>query len=80
MIGREVGEKCYVPSINVWAAGKLLTSNERGLGCCSLGTVKPRSTASSSLGWLTPPLVGESLTEKLDRQHMVLGVQMFLQV
>lgn len=56
MIGRGVGEKCYVPSIKVWAAGKLLTSTERNLGCCSLGTVKSRSTASSSLGWLTPPL------------------------
>lgn len=71
------GEKFYVPSIKVWAVGKLLTSNERDLGCCSPGTVKSRSGASSSLGWLW---CGESLTEKLDRQLVVLGVQMFMQM
>lgn len=56
MIGKGVGEKCYVASIEVWAAGTLLSSNERDLGCHSLGTIKSRSTAPSSLGWLAPPL------------------------
>lgn len=51
MTGRGVGEKCYIPCAEVWAAGagSLLASNAGGFGVLVTGKSKGKgqSTASS---------------------------------
>ena len=87
MIGRGVGEKCYSPSVEVWAAGEgsLLTSNAKGFGVLVTGKSKVKRQLGKAqhppgrLGW-SHLQVGASLAENLDRQHVALGMQMCIQM
>lgn len=61
-MGRGMGEKCYIPGIEVWAAGEgsLLTSNA-GFGMLVTGKGKVKGQLGKAQhrpgrpGWLTPP-------------------------
>lgn len=55
MIGEEVGEKCCIPTIKVWAVGGgfVLTSVAEGFE--GSATVQSMASSGHSVGWLTPP-------------------------
>lgn len=63
MIARGVSEKCYIPGIEVWAAGdgSLLTSNVEGFGVSLTGKSKVKSQLGKAQHppgrsvWLAPP-------------------------
>lgn len=62
MMGKGMGEKCFIPGIEVWLAGEgsLLASNVEGYGMLVTGKGKVKGRLGKAQhppgrpGWLTP--------------------------